>query len=114
MKKTTQLALAVGSAIATSAALVPVAHAADSPFGLTALSAGYQLAEADMKQKDGKCGEAKCGADKVKMKEKMTDAKCGADKMKEAKCGDDKAKMKDAKCGADKAKEAKCGADKKM
>ena len=35
--------------------------------------------------KEGKCGEAKCGAE---MKEK-------ADKMKEGKCGE-------AKCGADK------------
>jgi uncharacterized low-complexity protein len=110
MKKTTQLALAVGSAIAASAALTPAVRAADNPFGLTALSAGYQLADADTKMKDGKCGEAKCGADKAKMKE----AKCGADKAKDGKCGADKGKMKEAKCGADKMKDGKCGADKKM
>jgi uncharacterized low-complexity protein len=95
MKKTTKLAIIVS--------------ATGNPFGLTALASGYQLADADIKQKDGKCGEAKCGADKVKMKE----AKCGADKMKDGSCGADKTKMKEAACGADKAKEGKCGGDKK-
>ena len=105
MKTTQIVSLAIGSAFA-AAALTPLAHAAsDNPFGASKLQAGYQLAQADSKAKDGKCGEAKCGADK-KAVEKKKDGKCG-----EAKCGAVKKaadKKKDGKCG-----EAKCGADKK-
>ncbi|WP_153131517.1 HvfA family oxazolone/thioamide-modified RiPP metallophore [Dechloromonas hortensis] len=82
MKKQNLVSLAVGSAFA-AIALSPVTHAADNPFGANKLEAGYQLAQAD-KMKDGKCGEAKCGADK-KATEKKKDGKCG-----EAKCGADK------------------------
>jgi uncharacterized low-complexity protein len=72
-------------------------HAADSnPFALNSLSSGYMVEAAE-----GKCGEAKCGADKAK-EAKCGEAKCGADKAAEHKCGE-------AKCGADKAAEAKCG-----
>jgi uncharacterized low-complexity protein len=77
-----------------------------NPFASTELSSGYmQLAE-------GKCGgemkgehEAKCGGEMKDKAEKMKEGKCG-----EAKCGADKKaeKMKEGKCG-----EAKCGADKK-
>jgi uncharacterized low-complexity protein len=104
MKKQTLTSLAIGSAFA-AVALTPVAHAADNPFAAKQLSAGYQLAQADTKGKEGKCGEAKCGADK-----KAKDAKCGADKKTDAKCGADKKpadKKADGKCG-----EAKCGANK--
>ena len=103
MKTKQILSLAIGSAFA-AATLSPLAHATDNPFDATRLEAGYQLAQADTKGKDGKCGEAKCGADK-KAAEKKKDGKCG-----EAKCGADKKadKKKDGKCG-----EAKCGADKK-
>ena len=82
MKTKQILSLAIGSAFA-AATLSPLAHAADNPFGATRLEAGYQLAQADTKGKDGKCGEAKCGADK-KAAEKKKDGKCG-----EAKCGAD-------------------------
>ena len=82
MKKHKLVSLAVGSAFA-AVALTPLAHAAgDNPFGATRLDDGYQLAQADTKQKDGKCGEAKCGADK-----KKAEAKCGADKKTDASCG---------------------------
>ena len=97
------VSLAVGSAFAATL-LAPAAQAADNPFAAKPLSSGYQLAQAD-KKADGKCGEAKCGADKKTM-EKKQDGKCG-----EAKCGADKKAMekkRDGKCG-----EAKCGADKK-
>ena len=105
MKKLTFASLAIGSTFA-AIALTPLAHAgSDNPFGATKLQAGYQLAQADTKMKDGKCGEAKCGADK-KVAEKKKDGKCG-----EAKCGADK-KAVEAKCGADKKYEAKCGAAK--
>jgi uncharacterized low-complexity protein len=86
MKTTKIISLAIGSVFA-AAALTPVAYAGnDNPFTSTRLDAGYQLAQADAKQKDGKCGEAKCGADK-KAAEKKKDGKCG-----EAKCGADKKK----------------------
>ncbi|MBP6035291.1 MAG: hypothetical protein KA603_04055, partial [Azonexus sp.] len=74
MKSKSAITLAIGSAFLATATLAPIAHAADNPFSLTKLDSGYQLAAADDKAKDGKCGEAKCGADKKK------DAKCGADK----------------------------------
>lgn len=86
MKKQNFVSLAVGSAFA-ALALAPLAHAAgENPFGATKLEAGYQLAQADTKMKDGKCGEAKCGAEK-NAAEKKKDGKCG-----EAKCGADKKK----------------------
>jgi uncharacterized low-complexity protein len=110
MKKQNIVSLAVGSAFA-AIALSPVAHAGENPFGATRLEAGYQLAQADTKMKDGSCGgdkkmEAKCGADK-----KAAEAKCGADKKKDASCGAAK-KSSEAKCGADKKKDASCGAKK--
>ena len=104
MKKQTLVALASGSVLA-AALLAPAAHAAsDSPFAAKQLSAGYQLAQADTKGKEGKCGEGKCGAEK-KAADKKKDGKCG-----EGKCGADKKpadKKKDGKCG-----EGKCGASK--
>ena len=57
MKTTKFVSLAIGSAFAVTA-LTPLTHAADNPFGATKLEAGYQLAQADTKGKDGKCGEA--------------------------------------------------------
>lgn len=104
MKKQNLVSLAVGSAFA-AVALSPVAHAADNPFAAKQLSSGYQLAQADKKM-DGKCGEAKCGADKAKAADKKADGKCG-----EAKCGADKAKAADKKADG-KCGEAKCGAKK--
>ena len=98
MKTTKALSLSLGSVIA-AAALMPLAHAGENPFAAKQLSAGYQLAQAD-KKVDGKCGEAKCGADKKaaeKMKEgKSSEAKCGADK-KSDKMSD---KKTEASCGA--------------
>jgi len=107
MTRKTRLALAIGSTLVTSAALAAVAG--PNPFKLTALDSGYQLAQADSKQKDGKCGEAKCGANK-----KAKESSCGANKKaKDGSCGADK-KAKDGSCGADKkAKDGSCGADKK-
>ena len=76
MNKQQLITLAMGSAFAAVAA-----QAAGNPFAAKTLDAGYQVAQADMKAKDGKCGEAKCGADKKK------EASCGADKKKDASCG---------------------------
>jgi uncharacterized low-complexity protein len=101
MNKQHLITIALGSAFA-AATLLP-AHAAGNPFAAKTLDAGYQVAQADTKAKDGKCGEGKCGADKKATKAK--DGKCG-----EGKCGADKkaTKAKDGKCG-----EGKCGGDKK-
>ena len=101
MKTTKVLSLSLGSVIA-AAALAPLAQAGDNPFAAKQLSAGYQLAQAD-KKADGKCGEAKCGADK-KAAEKMKEGKSS-----EAKCGADKTSGKIS----DKKTEASCGAAKK-
>ena len=98
MKKS-KLSIALGSMIVASAV------AAQNPFQVAALDKGYMVAD-NHKAKEGKCGEAKCGANKTK------EAKCGGDKakMKEGACGGDKApaKAKDGKCG-----EGKCGGSKK-
>ena len=88
MKKLTTVA--AGAALAAS--LSAGVSAAENPFSMQDLGAGYNVA-----MSEGTCGEGKCGGDKGK------EAKCGGDKAKEAKCGGDKAK--EAKCG-----EGKCGA----
>ena len=96
MNKQHLITIALGSAFA-AATLLP-AHAAGNPFAAKTLNAGYQVAQADTKAKDGKCG-----GDKKATKAK--DGKCG-----EGKCGADKkdSKAKDGKCGV-----GKCGSDKK-
>jgi len=103
MNKQQLLSVAMGYAFA-AVTLMPVAHAADT------LQNGYQVAQTDIKKKDGKCGEGKCGAEKKK-DGKCGEGKCGADKKKDGKCGDGKCgaeKKKDGKCG-----EGKCGDEKK-
>lgn len=100
MKK--HLALTATLAAATTL-LAPFAQAADNPFGAAALGAGYQLAQAD-KQTDGKCGEAKCGADKAR-ETGGKDAKADGMQGTAMPAG---GKQADGKCG-----EAKCGSDKK-
>jgi len=98
----TTIALAASAVLTAGIALSPTLASADTnPFASAELSSGYmQLAE-------GKCGEAKCGADKKEAEGKCGEAKCGADKAdKEGSCGEDKAD-KEGKCG-----EGKCGANK--
>ena len=65
------LAIALGAAVFASVITVPVANADENPFSLMELSSGYEVAGAE-----GKCGEGKCGGDKDK------EGKCG-----EGKCG---------------------------
>lgn len=81
------IALALSSAFVLSIATTAVS-AANNPFAATSLTQGYQVADSDMKTKDGQCGTGKCGASKS---EKATDANCGADKATEGKCSADKA-----------------------
>jgi uncharacterized low-complexity protein len=66
------LAIAAGAALATSLAATTPASAAENPFAMSELSGGYMVAEmaegkcgAEKKMdKEGKCGEGKCGANK--------------------------------------------------
>ena len=89
----TAITLALTTALGSSG----VALAGDNPFGMQTLGQGYQVAEADAKMPEGKCGAMKGEA-----------AGGDMDKAKEGKCGDKakaQAKAKDGKCG-----EGKCGA----
>jgi uncharacterized low-complexity protein len=114
MSQKTLFAAALGTAFAAGLAAAPAASAADNPFKLVGLSAGYQVADAG-KSAEGKCGaarsvEGKCGA-KAKSDAKAGEGKCGATKSTEGKCGAkarDDAKMKEGKCG-----EGACGGQKK-
>jgi uncharacterized low-complexity protein len=117
ISKLKPVALAVGAAFATTLAMAPVANAAENPFAMTQLHAGYKLA--DNKATEGNCGgkkrieEGNCGSkvmpkgkegtcgDKVKQFDKTKEANCGANKPKPVK------QLKEGKCG-----EGKCGANK--
>jgi len=95
----TAVTLALTAALGSSG----IALAGDNPFGMQTLGQGYQVAEADTKMPEGKCGAMKgeaAGADMDKAK------------AKEGTCGDKaesktQAKARDGKCG-----EGKCGASK--
>ena len=75
------LAVAMGAAFVTSLAAMPAANAADNPFAMTELAAGYLVAE--NKPMEGKCGEGKCGEGKCGegMKKSMEEGKCGMSRM---------------------------------
>jgi uncharacterized low-complexity protein len=82
--------------LTTGALLLGGLAISQSAFAVKQLGNGYQVTTPDgAKATEGKCGEGKCGADKMKMAE----GKCG-----EGKCGADKMKMAEGKCG-----EGKCG-----
>jgi len=92
-KKLLPVMLSAGVALT---AISGLASAETNPFSSQELTAGYQLAADDSGfKKEGKCGEAKCGAN-------------AADKLdKAAGPGDTKSGFKqEGKCG-----EAKCGAN---
>lgn len=97
--KKTAVAVALGSVVISSAFAV---NAQTNPFGFEAMDAGYQIVGSE-----GKCGEAKCGADMKKAAaEKAKEGKCG-----EAKCGAEMKKVAADKAHEGKCGEAKCGAD---
>ena len=62
------LSIAAGSAFIVTLGAAPVVSAADNPFGMRALDAGYMVADANeysgKKDGEGKCGEGKCGEGK--------------------------------------------------
>jgi uncharacterized low-complexity protein len=80
------VAAIAGVAFVSSLAVSTTATAADNPFELSDLDAGYMLADGH-KGEEGKCGEGKCGDDKGE------EGKCGDEKGEEGKCGE-------GKCGA--------------
>lgn len=99
-----QLSILTAAVLAVSTAPLANADNSPNPFGMTELSQGYNLAAAE-----GKCGESKCGGNKNKTSEaKCGESKCGSNKdskTAESKCGaSKKAKAAESKCG-----EAKCG-----
>lgn len=124
------LAAALGTVLATSAFTIPTTSAEENPFQITELASGYMVAE-----KEGKCGEGKCGGMKMKegkcgmkmMMKKMDADEDGAiskeefmqhhekkfakkDKNADGKLTEDEMKMmKEGKCGGMKMKEGKCG-----
>ena len=119
-KKTLKpISLAVGTAFVTTLAAGSASAEADSntnPFAMNELSSGYmQLAYGgggDKSDKEGKCGEGKCGSD---MKKNM-EGSCGGKKAEEegkcgeGKCGSDMKKNMEGSCGSKKAEEeGKCG-----
>jgi uncharacterized low-complexity protein len=118
------LAAALGTVLATSAFTIPTVSADENPFQITELTSGYMVAE-----KEGKCGEGKCGGMKKEhkcgmkmMMQKMDTNEDGAiskdefmqhhekkfakkDKNSDGKLTQDEMKMmKEGKCG-----EGKCG-----
>lgn len=95
VKKNTMLL--AGAAFATTLAMSVNAHAAENPFQVNELSAGYQVAD----NAEGKCGEGKCG-EKKGAEGKCGEGKCGEKKGAEGKCGE-------GKCGEKKDAEGKCG-----
>lgn len=111
------IALAITGAFALSIAATSVS-AAENPFAVKSLASGYQVADADMKMKDGKCGTGKCGANKKKVMgdKKAHEGSCSAEKAAEGKCSADMKKDEKAhegSCSAAKAAEGKCSADMK-
>jgi uncharacterized low-complexity protein len=99
------VAAAVGVAFVASLAASTTVVAADNPFSTADLDAGYQLA--GDKDKEGKCGEGKCGGDKGEegsCGEKGHEGSCG-EKGHEGSCGE---KGKEGSCG-EKGTEGSCG-----
>ncbi|MGH8592744.1 MAG: hypothetical protein ACREV3_02475 [Gammaproteobacteria bacterium] len=89
------ISAAIGATFVVSMATIPIANAADNPFGFNELSGGYLLAEqeagAEGKCAEGKCAEGKCsgkasGCDKAAKGEKAAEGKCAEGKCAEGKC----------------------------
>jgi uncharacterized low-complexity protein len=93
------LAAAIGTAVAATISMAPIANAEQNPFGMTDLSQGYmELAEAE-KKTEGSCGEGKCGGEMKKQAEaeaeKKTEGSCGEGKCGEGKCAGQKKEVKE-------------------
>ncbi|WP_227430005.1 hypothetical protein [Psychrobacter sp. I-STPA6b] len=93
-KKSILTSLALGS-------LVTLSGCANNPFSAEPMQNGYQN---NSTAPEGKCGEAKCGANG----NKVVDGSCSANKMADGSCGANK--MADGSCGANKMADGSCGA----
>lgn len=102
MKKPLLTTLTFSSVVALSA-LSAHSFAGENPFTATTLKAGYQLAQADTKMAEGKCGESKTEAE-GKCGDKKVEGKCG-----EGKCGAEKKAAEEKAAAEGKAAEGKCG-----
>ncbi len=116
----TSVAAAVGAVAVGSVMMMP-AQAETSPFGLTDLVAGYQVAAPEgscggKDKKEGSCGEGSCGG-KDKKEASCGEGSCGGKDKKEGSCGEGSCGGKDKKeascgegsCGGKDKKEASCG-----
>ena len=72
----TPIASALGLTLAATFA-AGTAQAETSPFGISEISTGYEVAEAET---EGKCGEGKCGGAKAETEGKCGEGKCGGAK----------------------------------
>jgi len=102
MTKSVNNSLIAALSLLFALAFSPLVNAAENPFGMSN-TAVDQMQVADSHQKEGKCGEGKCGDSKDKKEGKCGEGKCGGEK--KGKCGDgkdddDKAEKK-GKCGAE-------------
>jgi uncharacterized low-complexity protein len=109
------MALALGTAFASTLGMGAVS-AEENPFSMTELSSGYKVASSH----EGKCGEAKCGAQN-KAEKADKEGNCGAQNKaqkqeREGNCGaQNKAQKadKEGNCGGAKKQkqesEGKCG-----
>jgi uncharacterized low-complexity protein len=106
------VAAAVGVAFVSSLVASTTASADENPFDSSDLDTGYMLAgEGHDKDKEGKCGEGKCGGEKGEEgacgEGKGEEGACGEGKGEEGACGEGKGE--EGACGEDKGEEGKCG-----
>ena len=81
------LAVALGATLTASVATNVVAT--ENPFTSHALESGYKVLAEGKSDKEGKCGEGKCGG-KADKEGKCGEGKCGGKSDKEGKCGEGK------------------------
>jgi uncharacterized low-complexity protein len=103
------LAGLLGAALLTGAVSTHVNAGTLNPFVADELQSGYNLANFDKHEGEGKCGEGKCGEGKAgaegmhgegkaQAEGKPAEGKCGEGKCGEGKCGEN---MDDADAAAD-------------
>ncbi len=84
------ISAAIGATFVVSMATIPIANAADNPFGFNELSGGDLLAEqeagAEGKCAEGKCAEGKCSGGAKEGPAAAAEGKCGEGKCAEGKC----------------------------
>ena len=78
------LAATLGAAFLATA-IAPAVSAETNPFSAQTLNSGYDLVNygghASKGDKEGKCGEGKCGGDKGEGEGKCGEGKCGGEKV---------------------------------